>query len=143
LNIFVFYDIIYIKKGRDILFNINELCKELNLEIKKGVEYNPKIIVELEGDCNDGDYNITKTTYGDNCYRDIDSFKKLIKLLNEHFDDLFSSNLRDIEAEWFDDFLSLVNFPHNEWDICHSLTNFKINYIDETGTYILDIIFSD
>lgn len=81
-----------------------------------------RFVVSLKADSNDADYITTIESYTVNDFEN-NIVDELIDLKKNH------SGEHELESYWSD----WLNIPHGEHDICHTLVEIDIKFIDENA----------
>lgn len=115
---------------------------------------NPHIVVEINGDYNDGDYTTKETVYALNNNEDIAHLTTLLTVLRQQTESLCTVAKGSKERETcdgicsecslrnphildpydlMDEIYDIVNLPMGPYGVCHTLRWMTITYVDENG----------
>ena len=137
------------KKGNE---NMLEILKEIGLEPVKYKKKRKEIVtVEMTGDCNDADYNITKTEFPLEDEDYVECLIRLVEILKDEklskciysrgfargeYDDIDCELSEEELDEFRYEFVELVDIPWDGNELCHTITDIKFYYTDENGNTV-------
>lgn len=127
------------------MVDAKQFLKDNNIKIVTNENKKNLIVLNLEGDVNDGDYVTEETEFSLELEDDVEALLTVLQVIRSYdewdrffCDDEYSyeedDSLTNEEKELFEKFEETVSFPCDSWGRCHTITGCNFTFYDETGT---------